>query len=435
MAREYFRVYNSYLPLILPLNDVERGQLFKALFIYSAYGIKPDFNDTLKQCFDEIAADIDYFAKRNHGYAGKHHWNWKGGITPKNQKGRASKEYADWRKAVFIRDDFTCQKCGIKGGKLNAHHIKTWATYPDLRYDVTNGITLCSKCHKELHKKMPNRVLKESICTSEEIEKLTAFQETFFYRLIVNCDDFGRFDARPKVLASRLFPLKEVRVSQIEDALRALTSAELVDLYTVDGKPFLQMKTWDKHQQKRAKNSKYPSIDDSLISSDINCNQVITNVPEKRETRNEKRETRNEKRECDIAPAARERVEYLTVVNLFNKICASLPEVKMITDKRKKAISARMKEINNDYTELQKIFETVEASDFLTGRSDKWQASFDWIFKAANWQKIREGNYANRKVPPKDTGRYAPTYNIDEIDSLMDAELRTDNTLSSNAQM
>ena len=283
---------------------------------------------------------------------------------------------------------------------------------------------------------MPNRVLKETICTSEEIDKLTAFQETFFYRLIVSCDDFGRFDARPKILASRLFPLKkELRISQVEDALRALTSAELVDLYEVDGKPFLQMKTWDKHQQKRAKKSKYPGIDEGVISDDNICNQAISNVPENRESRNEKRETRNENRECDIAPAARERVEYSTVVNLFNSICVSLPSVKQLSDNRKKAISARMKEIDNDYDELKKIFESVEESDFLTGRSDKWQASFDWIFKLANWQKIREGNYTNRKAPPKDTGRYAPTFDIDEIDSLMDAEFYANDGSSGNAQM
>ena len=117
---------------------------------------------------------------------------------------------------------------------------------------------------------MPNRILKESICSSENVDQLSAFQETFFYRLIVNCDDYGRMDARPKILAARLFPLKEVRSSQIEDALRALTSAELVILYEVDGKPFLQMKTWDRHQQVRAKKSKYPSPDDGI------CNQLIS---------------------------------------------------------------------------------------------------------------------------------------------------------------
>lgn len=121
---------------------------------------------------------------------------------------------------------------------------------------------------------MPNRILKESICTSENIDMLSAFQETVFYRLIVNCDDYGRTDARPKILAARLFPLKEIRTNQIEDALRALSSAELVILYTVGGKPFLQMTTWNRHQQIRAKVSKYPAPDDGIITNDINCNQM-----------------------------------------------------------------------------------------------------------------------------------------------------------------
>jgi len=108
---------------------------------------------------------------------------------------------------------------------------------------------------------MPNRILKESICTSDNIDQLSAFQETVFYRLIVTCDDFGRMDARPKLLAAKLFPLKDIRASQIEDALRALTSAELVDLYTVGGKPFLQMKTWNRHQRVRDSKEKYPGIE------------------------------------------------------------------------------------------------------------------------------------------------------------------------------
>lgn len=122
---------------------------------------------------------------------------------------------------------------------------------------------------------MPNRIIKESICSSENVDQLSAFHETFFYRLIVNCDDFGRMDARPKILASRLFPLKDIRTNQVEDALRALTSAELVTLYEVDGKPFLQMNTWDKHQQVRAKKSKYPSPDEGIKASASNCEQMI----------------------------------------------------------------------------------------------------------------------------------------------------------------
>ena len=123
---------------------------------------------------------------------------------------------------------------------------------------------------------MPSRIIKESICTSDNIDQLSAFQETMFYRLIVNCDDYGRMDGRPKILAAKLFPLKDIRTTQIEDALRALTSAELVTRYVVDGKPFLQMKTWERHQQIRAKKSKYPAPESGVNESDINCNQMIS---------------------------------------------------------------------------------------------------------------------------------------------------------------
>lgn len=128
---------------------------------------------------------------------------------------------------------------------------------------------------------MPNRILKESICYSENIEQLTAFQENFFYRLIVNCDDYGRMDARPKVLASKLYPIKDVRTNQINDALRALTSAELVTLYEVDGHPFLQMNTWDRHQTIRAKKSKFPALESNCMqmnADEIICKQMKSNA-------------------------------------------------------------------------------------------------------------------------------------------------------------
>jgi len=56
--------------------------------------------------------------------------------------------YKIWRKAVFERDNYTCQVCKGVGGYLIAHHIKSWAYYPELRYQINNGITLCESCHK-----------------------------------------------------------------------------------------------------------------------------------------------------------------------------------------------------------------------------------------------------------------------------------------------
>lgn len=64
---------------------------------------------------------------------------------------RASEEYKEWRKAVFERDDYTCQLCGAHGVRLNAHHKKPFATYPELRTETDNGITLCESCHKKVH--------------------------------------------------------------------------------------------------------------------------------------------------------------------------------------------------------------------------------------------------------------------------------------------
>lgn len=117
---------------------------------------------------------------------------------------------------------------------------------------------------------MPNRIIKESICTSDNIDSLSPFEEVCFYRLMVNCDDFGRFDARAKILSSRLFPLKNVTPEQMQTALDSLVNADLVTVYEVGGKPFLHLNSWERHQQTRATKSKYPAPDES------NCNQLIS---------------------------------------------------------------------------------------------------------------------------------------------------------------
>ena len=77
---------------------------------------------------------------------GDKNMNWKGGISPRPLN---SKRYREWRKGVFERDNYICVKCGYSGGrKLNAHHKKDWARFPELRYEVSNGETLCVDCHK-----------------------------------------------------------------------------------------------------------------------------------------------------------------------------------------------------------------------------------------------------------------------------------------------
>lgn len=128
---------------------------------------------------------------------------------------------------------------------------------------------------------MPNRIIKESIRTSDSINDLSWFEECLFYRLIVSCDDYGRFDGRPAIIKGTCFPLKEgVTTKNIESALSKLTSAGLVKRYVVDGKPYLSLPSWGQHQTTRAAKSKYPSPDDGeMITSENNCMQMNAVVP------------------------------------------------------------------------------------------------------------------------------------------------------------
>jgi 5-methylcytosine-specific restriction endonuclease McrA len=69
---------------------------------------------------------------------------------------RWSIQFKEWRKAVFERDDYTCQRCGLRGGKLEPHHIFRFAYFPEFRFSVANGMVLCFDCH-QLTKKYDKR--------------------------------------------------------------------------------------------------------------------------------------------------------------------------------------------------------------------------------------------------------------------------------------
>ena len=79
---------------------------------------------------------------------------WKGGVSTVNARLRSSAEFIEWRNSVYKRDDWTCTVCKRRSKKgqrliLNADHIKPWSKFPELRFDINNGRTLCLDCHKQ----------------------------------------------------------------------------------------------------------------------------------------------------------------------------------------------------------------------------------------------------------------------------------------------
>jgi len=80
-------------------------------------------------------------------HSGENHPNYKADGRKRTLRGK----HSAWARAVLSRDKATCQHCGISGVELHAHHVKLFADFPDLRWEVSNGLTLCYKCHWNLH--------------------------------------------------------------------------------------------------------------------------------------------------------------------------------------------------------------------------------------------------------------------------------------------
>ena len=142
--QDHFKMPFSFIEWAEPLTDAEKGRLVQALVTYCKSGIVPELYGASWNVWQRLQRYVDYQES---------HPRWRGGNLDNPQRDRSTQEYQNWRTAVFIRDNYTCQKCGRHGGKLNAHHIKRFSNYPELRYLLSNGITLCEDCHREEHRR------------------------------------------------------------------------------------------------------------------------------------------------------------------------------------------------------------------------------------------------------------------------------------------
>jgi hypothetical protein len=133
-------------------NPIIREKTKKALTGIKRLPISKEHIDAIIKANTGRKMPYEERVRRSNKYKGKNNPSWKGGITKKNLQIRGSFESKIWRESVFIRDNWTCQKCLERGIKLNTHHINNFAEWPELRFAIDNGITLCKECHLKFHK-------------------------------------------------------------------------------------------------------------------------------------------------------------------------------------------------------------------------------------------------------------------------------------------
>ena len=169
------------------------------------------------------------------------------------------------------------------------------------------------------------------------------------------------------------------------------------------------------YMQKYREKQKYIACNvNEDVNEDVNSkvnSKVNVNSPEREEDKNKN-------------------ITYQQIVDMYNDTCVSLPKVTTLSEKRKKAIKARMKMYSIDKFKL--LFEKAEQSEFLKGSNSRdWNANFDWLIKDANMAKVLDGNYDNKSSGNSKQGRASPpkstkfsnfesrTYDFDELEKQL----------------
>lgn len=130
---------------------------------------------------------------------------------------------------------------------------------------------------------MPNRIIKESICSSEKLAALSDFEFRLWIGLITQADDAGRGDARPAIIKGHIFPFRErLSIKDIDAALQELAAKGCVSLYKVDGKPYFLFPGWVKHQRVRDCKPKFPEPPENgaLDTFAADCGELPASCPQ-----------------------------------------------------------------------------------------------------------------------------------------------------------
>ena len=148
----------------------------------------------------------------------------------------------------------------------------------------------------------------------------------------------------------------------------------------------------------------------------LQCNTIATNCNGEIEKEIEKEieiETdieKEEEPEGNTAPPEVKKIDYQLIADMYNDTCVSFPRVQSLSEKRKKAIKARLKQYTVE--DFRTLFTKAEASSFLKGGNDRdWSANFDWLIMDSNMAKVLSGNYDSKPKKPAAVTKSAAAYN------------------------
>lgn len=253
---------------------------------------------------------------------------------------------------------------------------------------------------------MPTRVIRDGILTSKRINALSDRAELFYRRLMSVVDDYGRYFAEPMLLRAACYPLKldSVKEDSIKKHLAEAEDAGLIVLYTVAGTAYLEIQDFGQRVQSKPK---FPGIVSDLHDSTVSHGEspgktAIDGVEDGDEINTPSAGADSGSPKKQAKPKAQS-IPYDDVVTAYHEALPMLPQVRKLTEPRRRKLKARWLE-DKDRQRIeywQQFFAYVAKSDFLTGRNNAWTGcDFEWLIESSNHIKIIEGKYENREYQP-----------------------------------
>lgn len=272
------------------------------------------------------------------------------------------------------------------------------------------------------------RVVKPSFFKNEVLAELDPLARLLFIGLWTAADREGRLEDRPNRIKVEILPYDNCDVNGL---LSALVGGGFIVRYAVKGRKLIQINNFLKHQTPHHKEissdipplSKQDQVNDeaSMAQGDRSLDSLN---PDTLTRNNLNPSPKDEGTTDDDANAPAEAVQAWNAMAERN----GLPVVKALTEARKRHLRARLAKCNG-LEGWKAVMDRVEASDFLTGRSEGgngWKADIDFVLTASKWQKIVEGSYDNRVKPSRENAADARHRQMREatVEGVMNAERR-----------